>query len=457
MAGGPYDSRREGEPLLSQRSNLKRGIGLLHLVGIEIGQTIGAGIFALTGLAFAHTGPSLSLAFLAASVPVALAMAVLAQLASAEPVSGGTYWYGSRHFSPVLAFTGIWGYVLGAFLGMFPLYALTGASFLQAVFPALPRLPTAAALLLFFYAANLLGARLAVRLQAGMVAVLLAALGLFVGAGAGHLEAARFSPLFPGGAGGFAVAAALLTFTLLGANAAVELGDEIVEPARTIPRSFLLSIPLVTLLYAAIGLVMAGATPWSREAAVGLPDLAARILGRPGLLFFLLGGGFLAVATTLNSTFLWGTRSLLVVIEDGLLPGWLARVSPRSGTPQRLLTVAAAVSCLALLLGERVETFAVFASLGGIVIFLPVMGAALRLRRRPGHGERAAFRLEGPLGIIAPAAGLLLCLLIVAILLVDLATQRAGILFLALFAAWIAAGACWAGWRLRRRAAAALR
>ena len=98
---------------MSQRSNLKRGIGLLHLVGIEIGQTIGAGIF-----------------------------------------------------------------------------ALTGASFLQAVFPALPRLPTALVLLVFFYAANRLGARLAVRLQAGMVAVLLAALALFVGAGAGRLEAA---------------------------------------------------------------------------------------------------------------------------------------------------------------------------------------------------------------------------------------------------------------------------
>ena len=54
------------------------------------------------------------------------------------------------------------------------------------------------------------------------------------------------------------------------------------------------------------------------------------------------------------------------------------------------------------------------------------MGAALRLRRRrPDLYERAAFRLKGPLGVVAPAAGLVLCLLIVAILLVDLAAQRA--------------------------------
>jgi hypothetical protein len=52
------------EPSSSER--LKRNIFLVHLVGIEIGLSIGAGIFALTGLGLARTGPSLPLAFLAA-------------------------------------------------------------------------------------------------------------------------------------------------------------------------------------------------------------------------------------------------------------------------------------------------------------------------------------------------------------------------------------------------------
>ena len=75
----------------SSRGRLKRNISLVHLVGIEIGQSIGAGIFALTGLALARTGPSLPLAFLAAAVPVGLSMAVLAMLGSGHPILGGTY------------------------------------------------------------------------------------------------------------------------------------------------------------------------------------------------------------------------------------------------------------------------------------------------------------------------------------------------------------------------------
>ena len=168
---------------MSERQHLKRNISLVHLIGIEVGQSIGAGIFALTGIALAATGPSLFLAFLAAAVPVALAMVVLAMLATAEPISGGTYYYGSRYFSPVASFTGVWAYVLGAVLGMFPLYALTGATFLKAVIPALPKIPVALLLLAVFFATNLFGANIAVWVQSVRVAILLIALVVFVGAG----------------------------------------------------------------------------------------------------------------------------------------------------------------------------------------------------------------------------------------------------------------------------------
>jgi len=211
---------------------LKRNISLVHLIGIEVGQSIGAGTFALTGIALAATGPSLFLAFLAAAVPVALAMAVLAMLATAEPISGGTYYYGSRLFSPVASFTGVWAYILGAVLGMFPLYALTGAAFLKAVIPGLPKIPVALLLLAIFFTTNLLGAKIAIWVQAVLVGILLLALFLFLGAGLPEVEIRNLSPLFAGGVGGFLVASAILTFTILGANAAVELGDEIIHPRR---------------------------------------------------------------------------------------------------------------------------------------------------------------------------------------------------------------------------------
>ncbi len=421
-------------------------------MGIEIGQSIGAGIFALTGIALARTGPSLFLAFPAAAIPVGFAMAVLAMIGSGMPISGGTYYYGSRYFSPVASFAGVWAYLLGAVLGMFPLYALTGAGFLRAAFPSLPLLPTALALLFVFYVANLFGARVAMWAQAVMVVVLLGALVVFLGAGIPRVSAANLTPLFPRGAGGFAVASALLTFTILGANAAVELGDEIRNPRRNIPLSFLISIPVVIVLYTAIGLVAAGIAPWSgRETS--LTDVAALFMARGPFLFFLIGGGFLAVVTTLNATYLWGTKSLIVIAEDGLLPRPVAAVSRRFGTPHWLLTFIFAASAISLVAaGDRIETFAIFASLGGIVIFVPVMGAALRLpRHHPEVVARSALPLRGIMAVAAPVAGLVLCLLTVGILLVDLGSRPRGWLFLGIFLAWTAAGVIYAAIRLRRR------
>jgi len=338
---------------------------------------------------------------------------------------------------------------------MFPLYALTGAGFLQAVFPALPRVPVALLLLLLFYLANLFGARLAMWIQAVLVVVMLGALLLFVSRGLPAVDPVNLRPLFPMGASGFLVASAVLTFTVLGANAAVELGDEIVEPQRNIPLSFAISIPVVTLIYVLIGLVVAGTAPWQSRATGGAPaslaGIASSLLRGPAQLYFLLGGGLLAVVTTLNATYLWGTKSLLVIAEDGLIPRAVTRVSRRFGTPHWLLTMIFACSCAALLLvGERVETFAVLASLGGIVIFIPVMGAALRLRRaHPEVYARARWHLAGALHYLAPVVGVLFCLLVIAILLADLSSHRDGWLFLVLFLLWAAAGALYVRLRLQ--------
>ncbi len=437
----------------SERSRLVRSIPLSHLVGIEIGQTIGAGVFALTGIALARTGPSIPLAFLTAAVPVGISMLVLGMLASAEPISGGTYVYGARYFSRVASFTGVWAFILGAFLGLFPLFALTGANFIRAVFPAVPKLPAALSLLFIFYLSNVLGTRIAMWVQAVLVGTMLSALLVFVGFGLPDIDARNFVPFFSGGAGGFAVAVSVLTFTILGANAAVELGDEIIDPSKNIPRSFFISIPTVTVIYILLGLVSGGVKKTGGAEGDSLVEIAGVFLSGFPFYYFILAGGLLAVVTTLNATFLWGTKSLIMITEDGLFPRRLARINKRFGTPHWFLTVIFVVSAAALVTaGDRVETFAVFASIGGIIIFVPVMGAALRFKRlNPKSYELSRMKLKGAFYYIAPIIGLLLSVVIIAILLIDLSTHEHGWLFMAVFVLWTAGGAAYAAIRLRKR------
>jgi L-asparagine transporter-like permease len=76
--------------------------------------------------------------------------------------------------------------------------------------------------------------------------------------------------------------------------------------------------------------------------------------------------------------------------------------------------------------------------------------AALRLRRHfPEVYQRSTVRLRGAMYWIAPIGGLVLCLLVVAILIVDLLSRERAMLYLGVFTGWLVVGAAWA-W-LRRR------
>lgn len=431
---------------------LQRVLGLPQTVAVAVGMTIGAGIFVLTGIAIGYTGPAVPLAYLLSVIPVIFLMMALAMLGSALPTTGGNYKYGSRLFSPRWAFIGVWGYMGGTLVGAFPLWALSGARYLQSLWD-IPAAPSAAVLLTVLFLLNLIGISLAAALQAFFVLMLIISLLYFGLSGIVHIEVANYSPLLPGGAYGFLIAASILTFTHLGANAVVELGGEIKNPGKTIPRAFMISIPLVTLLYILVSVTAAGALPWTETAGQPLSVAAAAFMQQSGLIFFILGGGLLAIVTTLNAGFMWGTKSLLVMANDGIFPPALAKVNRRFKTPHLFLIFIYLVSTASVLLfGEDyLEAFAALGSIGGIIIFLPVLGAALRLpQRAPRAYRNAYFKLKGSWLKLAVFIGALLAVIVMAILLIDLWAMPDGSFFSYLFLVWLALGMIY--YELRRRA-----
>ncbi len=422
---------------------LKRTLGLPHVVAVAIGQTIGAGIFVLTGMGIEFTGPSITLAFLIAAIPITFLLLVVAMLGSALPTTAGTYMYASRLFSPLGAFVGVWGYLAASLLGAFPLYAISAAHYLQAVVDV-PTIPTAIGLVTLLYVVNLLGLSFAAIIQGLMVAFLLVALIVFVTLGFPHVEVTNFTPFFTGGFGGFAMAASILTFTLVGANAVIELGGEIRNPGKTIPRAFLISFPLVLVLYVFVAIIAAGVLPWTETAGHPLTVVAQSFMGQASFNFFVFAGGLLAIITTLNASLMWGTRSLLGVSADGLLPKRLTSINRRFGTPHWFLTLIYMISSAAILLlgEENLSLFAVLASIGGIIVFIPLLGAALNLpKKAPKAYKNSPFKLRGMWLYAAVGVGLLLSLLILCILLVDLLSYTAGMVYGVIFILWLIAGA----------------
>ncbi len=439
------------ESLSEKEFGLTRALGLTQTVAVAAGMTIGAGIFVLTGIAAGYTGPAVPLAYLVSVIPVIFLMMSLAMLGSALPTTGGNYKYASRLFSPRWAFIGIWGYMGGTLVGAFPLWALSGARYLQALWDV-PAVPTAVIILTVLFLINLFGISMAAALQAFFVLLLFVSLMVFGFSGLGQIDAANFSPLFPSGAYGFLLAASILTFTHLGANAVVELGGEIKNPGKTIPRAFLVSIPLVTVLYILVATTAAGVLPWTESAGQPLSVAAQAFMSPVAFHFFILGGGLLAIVTTLNAGFMWGTKSLLVMAADGIFPAFFARVNRRFKTPHRFLIFIYLFATLAVTaFGESyLEAFAALGSIGGMIIFVPILGAALRLPRRAPQAYSAAyFKLKGAWLPLAVAIGAVLALLVITMLLIDLWAMPDGGFFSYLFIAWLFAGLIY--YEIRRR------
>jgi len=367
---------------------LKRVLGFPAVLFIMIGFTIGAGIFVFTGLVAKMVGPLLPWAYLAAMFPVALGMLPVAFLAIVAPVAGGNYLYPSRFLSPRLAFTAIWVYALTSFYGQIPLYALSAGQYAASIWPGISPLAVAVGLLTVLCITNIVGVRLAAMLQGLMVLILIVVLLYYAQGGLRYPAANYQSP--PPGVGTFVLGVALLSFTYFGANGIIELGAEIKNPARTVTRAYLLSFPLIALLYVLVAWATVRVTAPETLAQQDNPlvYVARATLGATGMRIFILGGALLAITTTLNALFLVGTKSLFMMAKDRLLPaGWFS-LHPRFGTPVRLLILIWGLSVAGLLTCPSLETLATFAALGAILVVIPVMLSAVKVGKKLKHEGR---------------------------------------------------------------------
>ncbi len=274
----------------SSAPGLKRSLGLLDTVSIEVGAIIGAGIFALTGMAVARCGPAVPFAFLIAAIPMVLALLPIGMLASVLPTVGGSFRYPSRILSPFWGFIGVWGIMMGIMLGGMPMYALNFADYLRVIFPAFDRNLIAVAALTFFFVINVVGVKTASAIQVGMFFVLIAALLVYIVWGIPAIDTANLTPLFGSGFAGLGIAAAMLFFAYMGANFIIDLGAEIKDAGRNIPRSFAISMPIVIVIYTLMGLVTVGTVPLSQCANQPLSG-ARRAIHAAGAGALLHGGG----------------------------------------------------------------------------------------------------------------------------------------------------------------------
>jgi amino acid transporter len=384
---------------------LKRDLGVLESYAALIGILVGAGIFRVTGEAYARTGPSVVLGYVVlAPVVLATSLSYVVFLSTSLGSGPGAEYanlartFGGRR----VAFVGSWLKIV-SYTGAAACLAVALADYLVEVarMSGLEletdrwRSPLAIASLLGFLAIHLWGVRWFGRIQVAMCVVLGISIAVLVLPGLPAIRAANFRPFLTDGWSGFGSALPPLFFAYAGFESLAHAAGEVRQSTSTLPRVFLRGILFTTLVFVSMSAVTQGVLSSQAMAASSAPMAEAAAVYLPaGASLLVAIGAVFAVATSLNATLFVPSRLMIVLAEDGLLPRTLGRVSSSRGTPGIglcLTTLAAAM----LVLSGQISLSLNLAVLALVLLYaLQALALLLLPRMRPEVLREAKVRLS---------------------------------------------------------------
>jgi basic amino acid/polyamine antiporter, APA family len=390
-----------------RQPELARRLGTSDAVVIGLGSMIGAGVFAAFGPAARSAGAGLLIGLVLAAAIAYCNATASAQLAAVYPTSGGTYIYGRERLGPWWGFAAGWGFLIGktascaAMALTVAAYALPGPWWAQRI--------VAVAAVIVLTALNYRGITKTATLARILVACTLVALAAVVigiaigGAQLSNLSGAdAWSSTTPYGV---LQSAGLLFFAFAGYARIATMGEEVRDPARTIPKAILLALAVAVLVYLIVGVAALLAAGPERLARTAAPLAEAlRAAGAAPLVPVVAVGGTLASLGALIALVAGVGRTTLAMARHRDLPGWLAAVHPRYTVPHH---AEIAIGGLVCILAATVDLRGVIGfSSFGVLVYYAIANASAYAQPRPQRRWPRALNVCGVAG----------CLLLVATL-----------------------------------------
>lgn len=376
-------------PAGSTTLQLRKNLGLIDVFCIAAGAMISSGIFILPGLAYAKVGPAVVLSYLLAGCLAATGVLSTAELATAMPKAGSDYFFITRSVGP--AFGTIAAILNWVSFSLKSAFALIGiGALIRLVVPVDMRI-SGFIFGSFFIVINLLGVKEAARLQVGLVFALLALMLLYCLRGLPAVSAALFEPFAPAGLGSVFSTAGLVFVAYGGVLKVASVAEEVRNPGRVLPAGMILSLVLISVCYALVVFVTVGVLKPEQLSVTLTPisDGATAVMGRWGGLA-LAGAAALAFLTTANAGIMAGSRYLLALARDGMLPPLIGKVGARFQTPYPAILTTSVMILVPLFIDLRILVEA--ASIGLILTNMFAIVSVIILRESRVQNYRPAFR-----------------------------------------------------------------
>jgi APA family basic amino acid/polyamine antiporter len=372
-------------------NQLPRVLGLVFGLAIVVGGVIGSGIMRAPGVVAlgVRSEPLTLLLWLAVGGVAMLSAMPMVEAGASVPRAGGSYAIATRAFGPTTGFMAGWLNWL-QFSSSNAFIAVVFGEYVQRLgfATALPTSLIAVGLIAAMAAINLTGSRISGASQniasgAKGAAFLLVAAVLFVSprAPAGFHPAGAVHPVLVGAAAINAVIMAIRVIyqTYAGWDGAIYFSEDVKHPERNIARATFAGIGLVTVVYLLVNAAMMHVlTPDQIAGSKLAVGDAVRVSLGPAGDTVITAIGALSLAAIVNLQIMAASRITYRMARDGVLPRFLAVVSP-GGAPRRSVVVLALASALFAASGSYEAIVRIYApwGIGGVLI---VCLSSIRLR-----------------------------------------------------------------------------
>jgi APA family basic amino acid/polyamine antiporter len=369
-------------------------LGFWEVTISGIGIILGAGIYALIGVAAGTAGNALWLSFVISALVAFFTALSYMELSSMMPNVGAEYEYANRAVGRQVAMVIGWLIIFSGIIGAATV-SLGFAGYLANLLPV-PVFLAAILLIAVLCGILLVGVKESAVVAVVFTLVEVGGLVLIIVAGIPYLGRVDFMEM-PLGITGVLSAAALVFFAYQGFEEMVKFSEETREPERTVPLALITALVVSTVLYIFVCLSAVSVVGWEALAASPAPfaTVASAAWGGDASILMSVIALFATANTVLMMMFA-SSRISYGMARAGSLPPFMARVHPDRHTPWISILLVGGGALLFMFVGDiafvaNISNFTLF------VTFMVVNLSVIILRYREPRSERP-FSIPGNIG-----------------------------------------------------------
>src|SRR3989338_534755 len=373
---------------------LRRELGIFQVTIAGVGIILGAGIYALLGIAAGTSGNATWLAFLISALIALFTGLSYAELSSIFKGDSGEYDYIKYALSKWYAFLIGLSMIAAWFISAAAVALGFAGYFTQLV--SMPLIVAALLLVILITLINFVGIKETSWFNTVSTFIEFGGLVIIIFLGLKNFGSVNYFDM-PQGITGVFSSAALVFFAYMGFESIVKLGEETKDPAKVIPRSLLYSVVITAVLYVLVALAAVSIIGWEELNASSAPlaTVAAAVLGSKA--FILLG--IIALFSTSNTvliTMVATSRLAYGMAKEKSLPKFLSLVHERTRTPWAAILIIMLLTFLFTVIGD-IEIVANLTNLFLFITFASVNLSMIVLRYKLKDRKRS-FRCPVNIG-----------------------------------------------------------